>query len=125
MKLSLHEVETGVSNLAEGRAFYSQLLGDTLAVDQPALAVWNAGLPGLDFNLSTHLPAGVVCISFLTSSLDEVIEKLQLMGVDYTPARPSHLGMLSISFRDPAGLLIKVNMPTEASPEWLKQTPEK
>jgi hypothetical protein len=66
------------------------------------------------------LAPGDVWISFLTDDLDAVKDQLTKAGVCYEGPSTSHLGMTTIQFKSPEGLLIKVNSPGPASPEWLK-----
>ncbi|MEP6749137.1 MAG: VOC family protein, partial [Bacteroidota bacterium] len=75
---------------------------------------------GVDFNISSHSAANIRTTSFLTNDLQKVVDRLQLTGVLFDGPVKSHLGMMSVSFQDPDGNIIKVNQPTEESPSWLK-----
>jgi hypothetical protein len=37
------------------------------------------------------------------------MEKLTSRGIEFEGPKPSHLGMMAISFEDPDGYLVKVN----------------
>ena len=121
MNIRLHEIEFGCADAKKTGEFYQAALGLSIQVDQPGLKVFNAGINGLDLNASIHLPSGNTMISFITDNLEEVMDKLMSLNILYDGPRDTHLGMLSISFNDPDGNLIKVNCPGEHSPEWLKQ----
>ena len=120
MNIRLHEIEFGSGDPEKSKSFYETVLGLETGNDQPDLKVLKPGIRDLDFNTSTHFPPGAVCISFLTDDLEEVMERLTEEGISYEGPQKSHLGMDSISFRDPDGFLVKVNRPTTASPTWLK-----
>lgn len=120
MKILLHEIELGVVNPELVKKFYHSILGLHLAVDHEALKVFDPGVKNLDLNFSRHLPKGEVLLSFLCDNLEEVMQILSKTGTQFEGPSESHLGLLSISFNDPAGYLIKINMPTEQSPEWLR-----
>lgn len=120
MRLRLHEIELGTSNTEQSSKFYQQVLQLDVQVQNPQLNVFNAGTDGLDFNTSAHLPPGTTCISFLTGNLTQHIERLKQLQVPFEGPQAAHLGMQCIQFQDPDGNLVKINAPTEASPEWLK-----
>ncbi|WP_345252650.1 VOC family protein [Flaviaesturariibacter amylovorans] len=120
MLLVLHEIELGSGNPDASKEFYHKSLGLPLAVDQDQLKVVRPNVDGLDFNLSTHLSAPRVIISFLTRDLEGVMDELKRQGRPFSGPRPSHLGMTSVQLEDPDGYTVKINMPTEGSPQWLK-----
>lgn len=120
MKIRLHEIELGVDNTESAKEFYHSALGLHLAIDQGVLKVFDPGVKNLDLNFSRHLPSGEVLLSFLCDDLEAVMQTLSKAGIQFEGPSESHLGLLSISFKDPAGYSIKINMPTEQSPEWLK-----
>lgn len=120
MKVKLQELEFGSQQLDSGKNFYQELLGLELSVDQEQLKVFKPGLKEIDFNISTHLPAASVVISFLCDDLKEMMQRLQLRGISFEGPFASHLGMETISLRDPNGHLVRINQSTEASPEWLR-----
>lgn len=120
MKIRLHEIEFGTSNPEKSKEFYQAALGLDLAADQDGLKVFRTGIQGLDFNTSTHFPANVVVTSFLTDNLQQVIDRLNLLGIHFIGPKDTHLGMRSIEFKDPDGYIIKVNAPTSSSPSWIR-----
>ncbi len=120
MNIRLQEIEFGSTGVEETKNFYQAIFGIETAVDQPNLTVFNLATNTVDFNISTHLPAQSVCVSFLTDDLQEVIERLTSNSINFEGPNSSHLGMTSIEFKDPTGNKIKVNQRTEASPAWLK-----
>jgi catechol 2,3-dioxygenase-like lactoylglutathione lyase family enzyme len=119
MKLRLHEIEFGSSNVKEASDFYRKVFGLPSAVLQEGLSVFNAGV-GLDLNVSNHFPQGVVAISFLTDDLSELERRLKEAGIPYEGPSPSHLGMTCIEMKSPDGYFIKVNSAGPESPAWLQ-----
>jgi len=111
MKITLQEIEFGSENVAQTKLFYQTIFGFETAVDQENLSVFNLAANAIDFNISTHLPPQTVCVSFLTDNLDEVMKKLNENAIVFDGPKPSHLGMMSIAFKDPNGNSIKVNQP--------------
>jgi catechol-2,3-dioxygenase len=120
MQLILHEIELGTSSPEASKAFYHSVLGLPIAIDQEQLKVFQPTTNGLDFNFSTHLPSKVVRLSFLTNDLNAVMAHLTQQGKYFTGPMPSHLEMTSIQLEDPNGYSVKINMPSERSPQWLK-----
>ncbi|MEJ5996132.1 VOC family protein [Pedobacter sp. Du54] len=120
MKIRLQEIEFGSTDVEKTKQFYQTIFGFNTAVDQENLTVFTLETHTIDYNISTHLPAKATCISFLTDNLEEIIEKLHKNSIPFDGPQPSHLGMKSISFKDPDGNLLKVNEATNSSPEWLK-----
>jgi hypothetical protein len=120
MKIRLHEIELGSAAVEHSSQLLQTVLGLQSKLVQPELHVLDAGLPQLDFNLSTHHPPGVVALSFLTDDLAAVEERLKAAGITYEGPQPSHLGMQCLLFRDASGYVIKINTPGPDSPEWLK-----
>lgn len=119
MKIRLHEIEFGVKDTAWSASFYSKILGLETSVTLPQLKVFSSGNPGLDFNVSTHIAPNTTVVSFLTDDIQEVIKKLQRENIIFRGPEESHLGMHSIQFTDPDGVLVRVNQIGEDSPEWL------
>lgn len=120
MKIRLHEIELGAHNPGNNSGFYKNVLGLETTVDETDLKVFRSGIPGLDFNMSTHLPSQVVAISYLTDDLQAVMDRCAANGVSFSGPVKSHLGMLSVACKDPDGYIIKINQPTNESPAWLK-----
>jgi hypothetical protein len=109
MKLRLHEIEIGTGNVANTTEFFQSALGLNPLLKQNGLTVFDAGLQGLDFNISNHLSTGNVILSFLTDDLAAVQEQLTKAGISFRGPSSSHLGMTFIQFNSPEGLLINVN----------------
>jgi catechol 2,3-dioxygenase-like lactoylglutathione lyase family enzyme len=119
MKIKLHEIELGVSNPNASKEFYRSLPGMSMSVDQPALKVFHTGIPQLDLNFSTHLGQGEVMLSFICDDLEAAMELLKNKNISFEGPVSSHLGMRSISFRDPGGYKVKINQASADSPAWL------
>jgi hypothetical protein len=62
---------------------------------------------------------GKVAISFLCDDLDHVITVLKQQNIPFSGPEKSHLGMLSVCFKDGNGYTIKINAKTSESPDWL------
>jgi len=120
MKIRLQEIEFGARDTDKSKGFYQAVLGLDPIIDEERLKVFNSGVAGVDFNISAHCPANIIMTSFLTTDLQKLMDRLQLTGIAFEGPMQSHLGMMSISFQDPDGNLIKVNQPTKESPSWLK-----
>ncbi|MES2777866.1 MAG: VOC family protein [Bacteroidota bacterium] len=118
--MRLHEIELGSADPEKSKEFYKTVLGLNLSVDQQGLKVFKTGAGSLDFNVSTHLSAGTVAISFLTDDLSLTIQKLQALGIRYDGPERSHLEMDAIRLKDPDGFTVIINAPTAGSPAWLK-----
>lgn len=120
MRIILHEIELGTTNPDANKAFYHTLLGLPLTVDHDQLKVFQPNIEGMDFNLSTHIPQNAIIVSFLTNNLQAVINHLNQQQKPFIGPKDSHLGMTFIQLEDPNGNTVKINMPTDASPQWLK-----
>lgn len=120
MKIRLHEIELGCTSVQKSTDFYGSVLGLPSRLQQENLTVLDAGAEGIDFNLSMHLPAGSVVISFLTDDLEEIQTRLKNAGILYDGPFSSHLGMTAIQFKDAAGHLLRINTPGNDSPDWLR-----
>ncbi|MES1218865.1 MAG: VOC family protein [Bacteroidota bacterium] len=120
MKIRLQEIEFGARDTDKSKGFYQSVLGLDPVIDQEQLKVFNSGVAGVDFNISTHCPEKNVMTSFITNDLQKLIDRLQLTGVNFEGPVKSNLGMMSVFFQDPDGNFIKVNQPTAESPSWLK-----
>lgn len=79
MKIRLQEIELGTNDPDKSKLFYSTILGLETSVDQAGLKVFNSGVTGVDFNMSTHFPTKTTVTSFLTDNLQDVIERLSKM----------------------------------------------
>jgi predicted enzyme related to lactoylglutathione lyase len=79
MKLRLLEIELYARDPENTKEFYQGQLGLKVCVDQEGLKVFDAGVPGVDFDKSTHFP-GRVSISFFAEDIQECIETLTARG---------------------------------------------
>ncbi|HEY0040330.1 MAG TPA: VOC family protein [Flavisolibacter sp.] len=120
MKIRLHEIELGAKEMENTNVFFQSILGLRPRLQQRDLTVFDAGIDGLDLNVSRHLLPGAAVISFLTDDLDDIENKLKVAGIAYEGPAASHLGMRCIQFLSPDGCIIKVNTPSPESPDWLK-----
>jgi catechol-2,3-dioxygenase len=120
MKIRLQEIEFGAFDTGKSKGFYQSVLGLDPVIDQDELTVFNSGVAGVDFNISSNSPANIRTTSFITNDLQKLIDRLSLTGILFEGPVKSNLGMMSVSFQDPDGNIIKVNQPTEESPSWLK-----
>jgi catechol-2,3-dioxygenase len=93
MKIRLQEIELGAQEMKSGNVFFQSILGLKPRLQQQNLTVFNAGVDGLDLNISRHLSPGAVAISFLTNDLEEVEKRLKAAGLPYDGPMASHLGM--------------------------------
>jgi catechol 2,3-dioxygenase-like lactoylglutathione lyase family enzyme len=57
MKIRLHEIELGTGSVEDATRFFQSALGLQTTLKQESLTVFDAGVNGLDFNISTHLGA--------------------------------------------------------------------
>jgi catechol 2,3-dioxygenase-like lactoylglutathione lyase family enzyme len=119
MKIRLQEIEFGANDPNKSMLFYNAILGLETSVDQEGLKVFNSGVSSVDFNTSTHYPSKITVTSFLTDNLQNIIDRLSVNNIAFAGPKKSHLGMITIEFNDPDGYLIKVNQPTDESPDWL------
>jgi catechol-2,3-dioxygenase len=119
MKIRLQEIELGIQNTTSSKEFYNSVLGLDIQINQDNLKVFKTGIGGIDFNTSTHLPAKTIVISFLTEDLAAIIATLTEKRIFFEGPKPSHLGMTTIEFKDPDGYLIRINQPSNTSPDWL------
>lgn len=120
MKIRLLEIELGADDMAQSKTFYNTVLGLETLIDQKELNVFHSGITGLDFNVSNHLAAGTVQISFWTDDLQAIMDRLSAAHIEFSGPEESHLGMRAIEFIDPAGHRIKVHQPGKDSPDWLQ-----
>lgn len=122
MSIKILEIEFGTKNPEKSKHFYEVILGVEPTINQSELKVFNLKDNAVDFNLSTHLPPQHMCTTFITDQLDELMTRLNAAQIDFSPPKPSHLGMLTIQLRDPDGYLIRINQATAESPVWLRNS---
>ncbi len=120
MRIRLHEIEMGTTEPNQTAGFFSSVLGLPVKLQENKLTVFDSGTAGLDFNVSDHLLAGAVRISFLTDDLQHFIQALEKQRLKFEGPYESHLGMLAIRFMAPNGIEVVVNTTTDSSPAWLK-----
>ncbi|MDB5253028.1 MAG: hypothetical protein JWP27_2197 [Flaviaesturariibacter sp.] len=109
MNIRLHEIELGSADVARSNAFYEAVFGRVASVAGAGLAVFSFPETPLDFNTSTHLPAGELVVRFYTDDLDEVMDRLVSLHVRFSPPAPTHLDRVFIGFRDPDGYRLEVH----------------
>ena len=119
MKLRLHEVELYSKDPEASKKFYNETLGLKITVDQKGLKCFDSGWPGLDVDKSVHFP-GKTSLSFLVEDIDRYVEELRAKGLQLDDPDDSHLGMRAIALEDPDGVRIEIQMPTDKSPDWLR-----
>jgi len=120
MRIRLHEIETGATDPGQTSDFFSSVLGLPVKLQENNLTVFDSGIAGLDFNISDHLLAGAVRISFLTDDLQHCIQALEKQQLRLEGPYESHLGMLAVRFMAPNGIEVVINTATDSSPDWLK-----
>ncbi|SFG91231.1 VOC family protein [Pedobacter insulae] len=120
MKVRLQEIEFGSNAVEQTKNFYQSIFGMEATVDHQNLTVFTLPTNAIDFNISTHVPAQSMRACFLTDDLQEIMERLTSNSIKFEGPKPSHLGMTSIEFKDPNGNWIRVNQPSQSSPDWLK-----
>lgn len=120
MRIRIHEIEMGAGEPGQAADFFSLVLGLPVKLQENNLTVFDSGIAGLDFNVSDHLLAGALRISFLTDDLQHCIQSLEKQQLKFGGPYESHLGMLAIRFITPNGIEIVINTRTDSSPEWLK-----
>jgi catechol 2,3-dioxygenase-like lactoylglutathione lyase family enzyme len=120
MRIRLHEIEMGAAEPGQTTDFFSSVLGLEVKLQENALTVFDSGIAGFDFNVSDHLLAGAVRISFLTDDLQRCIQVLEQKQLRFEGPYESHLGMLAVRFMAPNGIEVVVNTTTDSSPAWLK-----
>lgn len=118
--MKLHEIELYSNNPDEAKNFYSSVLGLKLNVDEPDLKVFNAGINGVDLNISKHNSVNKVSLSFLVKDVNTFIEMMKEKQVELDEPYDSHLGMRAITLTDNDGCRIVIHSPTDASPKWLR-----
>lgn len=60
MKMRIHEIEIGAAQVADTKNFFQSLFGLQPKVAENELVVFDSGINNLDFNISTHLPEGLL-----------------------------------------------------------------
>ncbi len=91
-----------------------------LNVDEPDLKGFNAGIKGVDTNLSQHNPAYKVSLSSLVKDVDNFIDMIKEKKIDLDEPYGSHLVSRAVTLTDTDGCRIVIRSPTSASPQWLQ-----
>jgi len=110
--LGIHHVALNVSDVAEGVAFYTGVLGGTLRQDRPEFGVEGAWIDlgtaqvhllqaPVPRNLGQHLAIRV-------ADLDSVVAELRAVGVDVADPVPSGTGRQTF-IDDPAGNAVELH----------------
>jgi catechol 2,3-dioxygenase-like lactoylglutathione lyase family enzyme len=121
MRIKLHEIELNTKDPAASRSFYAETLGLQLKLqEKKGLNVFDAGLPGFDFDTSGHRP-GKTIVSFVTDDLPGFVSSLRQKGLMIEGPEPSHLGMMAVHLEDPDGHIVRIHGLTHESPAWLKE----
>ena len=97
-----------------------ELLGLDLHHEEPGLSVFGGGWPGVEIGACSGYPDRVH-ISFVVDDVDKLAERLRAKGIEFTGPADIHLGKRGIMLRDPDGLRVSIQSPTEGSPDWLKK----
>lgn len=118
--MKLHEIELYSNNPDEAKDFYSSVLGLKLNVDEPDLKVFNAGISGIDLNVSKHYPANKVSLSFLVKDVDAFIKMMKEKKINLDKPYDSHLGLRAVTLTYNDGCRIVIHSLTSASPQWLQ-----
>ena len=121
--MRLHEIGLYARDPKASRAFYHDTLGPELHHHEPGLSVFDGGWPGVEIGACSGYPDRVH-ISFIVDDVDELAEELRARGVVFEGPADIHLDKRGITLRDPDGLRVLIQSPTEASPDWLKQMVE-
>jgi len=100
-------------DLSGTAAFYEQVLGLPLAVDQGSCRIYRVNEGGFvgfcEKAAATEKPAGVI-ITFVTDEVDAWAERLKAAGVtlEKPPTLNDVYGIYHIFFRDPNGYLLEI-----------------
>jgi catechol 2,3-dioxygenase-like lactoylglutathione lyase family enzyme len=120
MKFRLHELELFSKDPMASRRFYGETLGLKLNLTLHAgLNVFDAGIPGVDFDTSVHRP-GKTTVSFITDDLDGFVDGLRKRGVAVPDPEPAHLRLRCIALEDPDGNAVFIQGMTAETPKWLR-----
>ena len=118
--MKLHEIGLFAADPEASRKFYHGILGLRLDHDEPGLAVFDGGWPGLEIGACSGYPDRVH-ISFIVDDVDRLANDLRARAVEFEGPADIHLGKRGIMLTDPDGLRVLIQSPTGASPEWLQR----
>ncbi|NNG17176.1 MAG: VOC family protein [Gemmatimonadales bacterium] len=118
--MKLHEIGLFAADPKTSREFYHDILGLQVHHEEPGLAVFDGGWPGVEIGACSGYPDRVH-IAFIVDDVDAMARDLRAKGVRFAGPRDIHLGKRGITLEDPDGLRVSIQSPTEASPDWLKK----
>ena len=118
--MKLHEIGLFAKDPYASTKFYHDTLGLRLDHDEDGLSVFDSGWPGLEIGACSGYPDRVH-ISFIVDDVDKIADDLRLKGVKFAGPADIHLGKRAIMLKDPDGLRVSIQSPTDASPDWLKK----
>jgi predicted enzyme related to lactoylglutathione lyase len=118
--MQLHEIELFSNDPDAAGSFYSDTLGLKLQVNEAQLKVFDAGVTGVDLNISNHYPSAKVSLSFLVKDVNAFVKAMKEKKIKLSEPYDSHLGLKAVTLTDNDGCRIVVHSPTAASPQWLR-----
>lgn len=121
--MKLHEIGLRAADPDASRRFYHDTLGLRLDHDEPGLAVFDSGWPGLEIGACSGY-SDRVHISFIVDDVDRLADEFRARGVEFEGPGDVHLGKRAIMLTDPDGLRVLIQSPTEASPDWVQKMVE-
>jgi catechol 2,3-dioxygenase-like lactoylglutathione lyase family enzyme len=121
--MKLHEVGFFAKDPDASTRFYHETLGLKLDHDEDGLSVFDSGWPGLEIGACSGYPDRVH-ISFIVEDVDIIADDLRSKGIRFAGPEEIHLGKRAIMLKDPDGLRVMIQSPTEESPDWVKKMVE-
>ena len=121
--MKLHEIGRYAADPEASTRFYHDTLGLRLDHDEPGLAVFDSGWPGLEIGVCSGYPDRVH-ISFIVDDVDRLAKEFRAKGVEFKGPAEVHLGQRCIFLTDPDGLRVLIQSPTESSPDWVQKMVE-
>lgn len=121
--MKLHEIGLFAKDPRGSTKFYHDLLGLDLHHEEPGLAVFGSGWPGLEIGACSGYPDRVH-ISFVVDDVDDLASELRAKAIRFTGPAQIHLDKRAITLVDPDGLRVSIQSPTYASPDWVKNMVE-
>ena len=118
--MKLHEIGLFAQDPNASTKFYRHTLGLRLDHDEEGLSVFDSGWPGLEIGACSGY-SDRVHISFIVEDVDKIADDLRAKGVKFAGPTDIHLGKRTIMLKDPDGLRVQIQSPTEASPDWVKK----
>ncbi len=118
--MKLHEIELFSKDPDDARSFYSDTLGLKLQVNEAQLKVFDAGVTGVELNISNHYPSAKVSLSFLVKDVVAFVNTMKEKKIELGEPYNSHRGLKAVTLTDNDGCRIVIHSPTEESPQWLQ-----